>query len=567
MNVRGVFAELQRRRVVRVAMVYLIGAWALVQVSATVFPLLGLPEWTVRGVLLLVLFAFIPAMGLAWAFDVTPAGIVPTPAMIETRGPSELGTVDRPARSVAVLPFVNLSSDSENDYFCDGMTEDLIARLSRIGRLKVISRTTMMRYKNAATDIPRVGRELGVTSVVEGSVRRAGPQVRIVARLVTADTDEQAWGEMYDRELDDIFAIQTDVALRIAEALEARLPQAGDRARDRPTHSLHAYDLYLRGRYHWNKRTPMALRQSIELLQDAIEQDPGFALAHAALADSYLTAGFGVDAPRHVMPAAKAAARRALELDPALAEALGAIACVRATYDWDWEGAERDFVDAVQMNPQYATARAWFALNCLAPQARFEEARAQLHNARVVDPLSPVIGTCLGVLSFLEREYDRAIAECREILRAEPGFGLAHFFLGQALIEKPDLEEAVAALRTAVELTGRSDETLSALGYALGRAGSHGEADRLLAELLRRGEAGYVSPVLVAQVQVGLSRADQALDWLERGHAERATEMIWLGVRPVFDPLRGDSRFVELQERVLPHVVGRVRGLAGRGPP
>ncbi|MEJ2504524.1 MAG: hypothetical protein P8177_14650 [Gemmatimonadota bacterium] len=481
MNVPSLWAELKRRHVLQVTGAYLVAGWVVIEVASTVLPELNAPEWSMRA-LIGAVAALVPVViVVSWVFDLTRTGIVRTDEV-------PLPPVRDPGPSVAVLPFANLSPDPDNEYFSDGITEDIIARLSSIEGVRVISRTSVMRYRNTDRTVRQIGRELGVKTVLEGSVRRADNRVRIVAQLIDARYDSHLWSEGYDRELEDIFAIQTDVAHRIAGALETRI--AGTVPRPERETSVKAYELYLKGRYAWNQRTPASLQRGVELLEASIEADPTYALAHAALADAYLTLSYGIAAPSDVMPRAEAAASRALELDPSLAEGWSARATVRALYRWDWDASESEFERAIELNPQYSTARSWLALNCLAPQGRFDAARTQLEAARRVDPLAPVIGTCVGILSFFERSYERAVSELSAVLES-------------------DLDTLEA--RTA---------------------------------------AGYVSPVHLAQVRIGLGETGPALDRLEDAVEARASELAWLAVRPVFDPLRGEPRFRALLEAV-----------------
>lgn len=546
MTVSSLLAELKRRHVLRVVGAYLVAAWVVIEVSATVLPELLFPPWALRLIIALAAAGLPVVVAVSWVFDLTKTGIVRTDAVREADPP--LPPPPDRGPSVAVLPFANLSADPENEYFSDGITEDIIARLSGIEGLRVISRTSVMRYRDTDRSLREIGRELAVKTVLEGSVRRAAGRVRIVAQLIDVATDDHVWSEVYDRDLEDIFTIQTDVAHRIADALQARLPSA-EASGERQT-SVEAYELYLKGRYAWNQRTPASLRRSVDLLEAAVEADPDYALAYAALADAYLTLSYGIAAPTEVMPKAEYAAGRALELDPLLAEGLGARATVRALFRWDWDSAERDFRRAIELKPQYSTARAWYALNGLAPRSRFDAAREQLEAARRVDPLSPVIGTCQGILSFFERSYDRAAEELLGVLESDPMFALGHYFLGQVHTERDRHADALAVLRRAVELTAGSAETVAAMGYARARAGDVVAARELAGELDALTDTGYVSGVHLAQVFVGLGETGAALDWLERAVEDRASELAWLAVRPVFDPLRGEPRFTKLLEAV-----------------
>lgn len=454
--------------------------------------------------------------------------------------------------SIAVFPFVNLTGDEEDQYFSDGITDDIIASLSRIRDLRVLSRSTVLRYQDVAKTLREIGEDLGVESVLEGSVRRKGDQVRIVAQLYDTRTDRNLWTETYDRRMEDIFAIQSDVAQRIAAALEARLtPGERERIERAPTESLEAYDLYLRGRFLWNKRTEEALRQSIEYYRKALREDPACTPALAGLADAHVTLGiYGAEAPAQAMRQAREAAEKALAAGAAGAEVHTALGCVRAIHDWDWPGAEAEFRRAIEIDPAYPTAHHWYAANLLTPLGRFDQARDELRYALRAEPLSAPILTTRGVLSFYARDYVRATDECRSVLALDAGFAIAHFFLGQILEQAGKGPEALDALRAAVRLSGESSETVAGLAHALATHGQEAEARDLLGRLGQRAQREYVSPTLRARVHVGLGERDAALALLEEACEARAADLVWIGGHPTFDPVRSDPRFARLVERM-----------------
>jgi serine/threonine-protein kinase len=571
-RVRLFFRELSRRHVYRVAGVYAAVCFVVFQVAELIFEALRIPEWAFTLTVVLGLLGAPIALVLAWAFDLTPEGVQRTPpagtatgsgsAPDPTPAPhASLRTGEAPRNSVAVLPFANLSDSRENEYFSDGITDDVIASLCRARSLKVISRTSVMQYRDRRRSLREIGAELGVAAVLEGSVRRDGARVRIVAQLVDVASDQHLWAEVYDRRLEDIFAIQAEVAREIARALEVELsPRAERETGPSPTVSIEAYDLYLKGRYLWNRRTPDDIRRAREELERALALDPRFTLAYAALADVDLTLGiYGAAPPTEVMPRALRAAEHALALDPGLAEALTARACVRAIYEWDWDGAERDFQLALRSGPQYATAHHWYALHCLGPRGRFEEAWAALEGARELDPVSPALGASLAVVHHFQRRPEAAAGVCRGVLAANPDFSLAHFFLGQALEALGRRDEAVRALEEAVRLSRRSAEAVAALAHALAGRGDEARARELLNELEARAAHAYTSPVLLAQVHTALGEREAALSRLEEAVEQRSADLIWLGVRPVFDPLRGEARFEALLDSVgLPAGLARI---------
>ena len=454
--------------------------------------------------------------------------------------------------TVAVAPFTNLHQDEESRYFSDGITQDILVALSRIRSITVLTQHAVERYQDHAKSLRQIGADLGATTLLEGSVRRSGNRVRIAAQLFDTRNDEVLWAETYDRDLEDIFWVQADVAHSIAEALEAEL-SASERARiqTRPTEDLEAYDLFLRGRFLWNQRTEEGIRQSINHFRRAIELDESFAPALAGLADSYVTLGmYGVVATAEVMPLAGEMAGRALAEDPEMAEALTATACVRSVYDWDWADAEATFQAAIEANPDYPTAYHWYAVNLLTPIQRFHEARGSLRSALDLDPLNPVINTSRGIVSYYERDYERAVRECRQVLERDGAFVMARYFLGQALEQAERPEKAVDELRRAVSDSDASAETLSALGHALALAGDEAGARSTLHTLESRAKTWYVSPSLLAQLYAGLGEKEHALECLETAFDVRSAELVWLAVRPAFDPVREHSRFQELLSRM-----------------
>ncbi|MFL6294200.1 MAG: tetratricopeptide repeat protein, partial [Thermoanaerobaculia bacterium] len=452
--------------------------------------------------------------------------------------------------SIAILPFSDLSSERDQEYFCAGLSEELISSLTRLQGLRVASRTSAFQYKDRAVDVRTIGSELNVRTVLEGSVRKAGNRLRITVQLTDVQAGYSLWSGRYDREMQDIFAIQEEIAESIADTLRKTfdIPLEGV-AIQRQTANLEAYHAYLRGRYFWNKRTEEDLRRGIRLFREAIEKDPRFALAHAGLADSYVLLGiYGAAPPGEVMPEAREAAARALELDKTLAEAHTSLACVAAIYDWDWPAAEESFQRAIRLAPGYATARQWYAINCLTPLMRFEEAAAELQTALELDPLSLPVSTSLAIQLFYAREHAAAAEQCRRVLEVDPDFPLARFFLGLCYAEEGRPQEAVQELLAATR--DRRAEMLAGLGYTYGRYGAKQEARIILEELVERSRQRYISPALIAQVQVGLGDLESALEWLGRAFEAHATELAWLRVRPFFERLHGEPAFDELLDRL-----------------
>jgi serine/threonine-protein kinase len=455
-----------------------------------------------------------------------------------------------PHKSLAVLPFVNLSPDPENEFFSDGMTDELINALAKLEGLHVVSRTSAFAFKGRQEDIRTIGERLNVQAVVEGSVRRAGRKLRVMAQLVNVRDGFHVWSETFDRELEDVFAIQDEIARAISSALEIRLLGRGPARPRHPADDLEAYSLYLKGRHHWNQRTDDALWTGLDFFRQALSRNPDYALAHAGVADSHLILGFYcVLPPNEAFPAAKAAALRALELDPGLAEARAALAYVAMYHDWDWDEAERGFRETLRLNPGYATAHQWYG-NFLATQGRFEESIASFGRAISLDPLSPLRLAARGWGFYFARQYDEALDHGRRALALDPNFVVAHTWLGLALEQQGARQEAVAAFEEAVRLSGRTSHTLGMLGHARAVHGDHPAARAILAELEETRRIRFVSAYDLAVINVALGEVERALDWLELGFDERTHWMALLGVEPRFDPLRAVPRFHELLARL-----------------
>ena len=457
----------------------------------------------------------------------------------------------RAGTSIVVLPFVNASGGHDDDYLSDGISDDLTFALARLPDLRVVARTSASMFKDQGGDARAIGRRLDVEYLLEGTLRRAGSRLRITARLIDTRTGYEAWAERYDRELTAVFAVQDEITGAIVRALRIHLLDEPAPRGPASTQNLMAYQRFLEARFQWNRRTETGMQKSLTLLRRVIELDPSFAAAHGALANSYVTlAIYGQVAPDEAMPRAREAAKRALSLEPTEPEALVARACVLAMYDWDWAGGEADFELAIAQQPQAPTAYQWFAMNLLVPRKRFEEARQQLIRAREFDPLSPVVASSWALIHYFEGDYARAILEQEQLLAREPDFGMAHFFIGQACIAAGQPETGILHLQQARSLVGESPEIVATLGVAHAAHGDGDAARRMLATLEAQAQSEYVSPVLLAQIAAALGDSDAALDALERAATLRATDLVWIGVRPTFDALRLEPRFHALIERI-----------------
>jgi TolB-like protein/DNA-binding winged helix-turn-helix (wHTH) protein/Flp pilus assembly protein TadD len=454
-------------------------------------------------------------------------------------------------RSLAVLPLDNLSGDASQNYFADGMTDELITDLAQISALRVISRTSVMAYKGARKPLPQIARELNVDAVVEGTVLRSGDQVRITAQLIEASTDKHLWSQSYEGELRDTLALQKRVAGAIADQIRINLtPQEQAALKSVKVVNPEAYESYLKGRYFWNKRTADGLKVALAYFNQATEEDPKYAPAYSGLADTYALLGdwqYGVMTPKEAFPKAKAAAIKALELDSALGEAHNSLAFVLDGFDWDLDSGGKEFRRAIELNPGYATAHHWYAWH-LSLLGRYDEAIVEMRNAESLDPLSLIINADLAELLVLAHSYDESIRQSRKTMEMDPNFALAHNQLGQAFLQKHMYGEAVAEMQKAVQLSGGSTTCIANLARAYVASGERSEALKLLNDLKKRSTHDYSNASEIAMIYASLGDPDQAMNWLDKGYEERFNPGVLL--RPGFDPLRSDSRFQNLVHRV-----------------
>jgi serine/threonine protein kinase/tetratricopeptide (TPR) repeat protein len=453
--------------------------------------------------------------------------------------------------SLAVLPLANAGDDQNTEYLSDGITESVINSLSQLPGLRVVPRSTMFRYKGQEVDPQEVGWALNARAVITGRVRQVGDRLIIGIELVDVANDAQLWGESFNRKLSDIFEVQDEIAREVTEKLRLKLSGTEKRRlAKRPTEKTEAYQLYLKGRYHWNKRTEEALKKGIEYFQQAIEVDPTYALAFAGIAESFAALNsFGDLRPEECAPLAKSAAIKALELDDTLAEARTSLAYVKMAYDRDWSGAEADFKRALKLNPNYATAHDWYSAY-LAGIGRQSEAAEEIRRAQELDPLSLIVNTGVGRQLFLAREYDLAIEQCLKTLELEPSFAPARWFMGRALGQQGKFDESISELKKAVEYSGGRTLMLASLGHAYAVSGRTAEAHEILERLQELSETRYVLPVGLAFVHAGLGKSEQAFHWLDKAYTDRASWMIFLKLEPEFDRLRPDPQFAELIRRM-----------------
>jgi serine/threonine-protein kinase len=449
-------------------------------------------------------------------------------------------------QAIAVLPFANVDRNPDNEYFSDGLTEQLIHELTRIPDLKVVAWHSAALLRGRENDLKAIGTELGADSVLVGSVRRADDRVRITVRLARTATGRYLWSETYDRRIEDLFAIQDDIARAIARTLERRLGKAPP-GHAREAASVEAYNLYLRGRYHWNRRTGDGLWKAIEAFEQAVALDANVAVIHAGLADAYcLLADYGLMVPANAMARARAAALRALELDPRSGEAHTSFAMIHSLYDHQWAEAEAFYRRAIELTPAYATAHHWLAVDFLAMLGRFDEAHEEIQIARGLDPLSLIIHEGAPYLFLLERRFDEAIAGYRALAELDPGFFKAYTGLGRSLTQRGHYAEAIEMLEKGRALEGDVPNILGALGQTHGLAGHRDKALQVLDDLEALSKRTHVASSCFALVHAGLGDADSALTWLERGCQSHELSVNALKVHPAYDSLRADPRYNRL---------------------
>lgn len=575
LSVRGFISELRRRRVVRLAVVYVIVAWIVIQAAATIFPALNVPAWGTSLVVVLALLGFPIALVLAWGYDFTSEGVKRTeaapgdgaqhtspeataPVSRRPAGPAvaaispvpEAPTPSEPReKSIAVLPFVNMSDDAENEYFSDGITEEILNALVRVRELYVASRTSSFAFKGSRQDVREIGEKLNVATVLEGSVRKAGMRLRITAQLIDAREGYHLWSESYDRELEDVFAIQEDIARSIVDALKVELvgEEESQPLVQHATDNLEAYTLYLKGRHAYNLWTEDALERSLEYFRQALEADPAYARAYSGIADSLVHLADDWLSPEEAYPRAKQAAQKAVELDPSLAEAHTALGKVLAWYEWNFDRAELVLRRAIAENPKYPEAH-WVLGSVLPCNGRLKEALTEEQTALALDPLSGTFRAFVARILLFLRRYDEAVAESERTLELEPGATRAYVYMGQAYLASGEPERALEIFRQGVEV----GDVLSLDAYiaqALAAVGKEAEA-RATLERLEFGSEGYVREEFVAAGWAALGELDRAFAALDRALEARSSGLVYLHVDPSYDALREDPRYTRLLEAV-----------------
>jgi len=453
--------------------------------------------------------------------------------------------------SVAVLPFADISPQKDQAYFCDGMTDDIITKLTKLQELKVISRTSVMRYKNTDKDIRDIGQELNVNTILEGSVQKSGDYIRVNAQLINVEDGFHLWAETYDRELKNVFEIQSDLAENIARALKTNLTIEEKRGLNKnPTDNLEAYNTYLVGRHFWNMRTEEGFQKSLELFQKAIKKDPTYALAYTGIADYFNLIGYyDLVPPREAFPRAKEAAEKAIDLDETLAEAHASLAMIQTWYEWDWTGAKSSFKRALELNPSYVTAHHWYSV-WLGAMGRHDESIATIKRAQELDPTSLIISTTLGGMFMFARRYDEEIEELHRAMELDPASYIPHWYIVYPYAFKGLYDEAIAHAQKALSLSGMSSRMKGVLSLAYACGGKITEAKKLLNELIKLAKTKYNSPYGLALIYIELNEKDRALDLLEKAYEEHDHWLYQIKVIESLDSLRSEPRFKALLKKM-----------------
>jgi TolB-like protein/Tfp pilus assembly protein PilF len=583
-KIENFFAELKRRNVYKVAVAYAVVGWVIAQVATQIFPFLEIPNWVVRLVIVLIAIGFPIALVIAWAFEATPEGIKRTedvdPVALARQprkhawvfvvvfgaalsvglffigryiGRNAAGATELPAKSIAVLPFDNLSRDPDNAFFAEGVQDEILTRLAKVADLKVIARTSTQKFKSSPENLPDIAKQLGALNILEGSVQKVNDQVRVNVQLINALTNAHLWAEIYDRKLSDIFAVQSDIAKTVADTLQAKLTGSEKQMMAaQPTNDTTAYELYHKGRSLWGKRTGDNIPKAIAYYEQAIARDPNYALAYAGLAKAYILLPFYTGADRlDAGSKAKEAALKALRLDPNLAEAHAALGKILFFREIDLAGANREYKRAIELNPNDADAHHWFGNDTLPALGQFEEAIAEGKRAIELDPLSTVINVDLGETFYYAHRYDEADKQMRKGLEIDPTSFYAHFNFGIVLQLKGDLSGAIAEYEKAKQL-GDNPYVSMLCAQAKAHAGNKDAALRMLSDLDKMSQQREVVGYLRTLLYLSLNNKDEALRWLEEDFKERdGSNICWIKVDPLLDSLHGDPRFEALVQKVI----------------
>jgi len=587
MNLGNFFSELKRRNVYKVAVAYAVIAWLLIQAASILFPTFEAPAWVMKVFVVILAAGFVVALVIAWAFEMTPQGMKRTEDVLPDevipqwsgrkfaaliiviaiaatallayqwlRPKSSISAVDAPGiplKSIAVLPFDNLSRDPDNAFFAEGVQDEILTRLAKVADLKVIARTSTQRFKSAPENLPDIAKQLGVMNILEGSVQKSNDQVRVNVQLINAMTSAHLWAEIYDRKLSDIFVVQSDIAKTVADTLQAKLTGSEKQMMAaQSTSDMAAYELYHKGRSLWEKRSGDNIPKAIAFYQQAIARDPNYALAYAGLSSAYILAPFYTGVDRlDASSKAKDAALQALRLDSNLAEAHLALGKVLFFSEIDLADATREYKRAIELKPNDAAAHHWFGNDTLAALGQFEEAIAEGRRSVELDPLSVVINADLGGTFYYAHRYDDSIRQLRKTLEIDPTDFYTHYNLGIALQANGDLSGAIAEYEKAKQL-GDNPLVSTLYAQARGYAGDKDAALRMLSDLDKMSQQREVVGYWRALLYLGLNNKDEALRWLEQGYKEHdGSNISWINVDPLLDRLHGDPRFEALVQKVV----------------
>src|ERR1043166_3670610 len=553
MNPRNFFSELKRRNVYKVAVAYAVVAWLVIQAASIFLPAFNAPQWAMQIVILILVVGFPTALAFSWAFEITPEGIkresevqadasithhtgrkivaltivlavIATGLLIfqfiRARSTSPSSATGITNKSIAVLPFDNLSRDPDNAYFVEGIQDEILTRLAKIAGLKVIARSSTQRFQNKG-DLPQIAQQLGVAHLVEGSVQKVNDQVRINVQLIKAANEAHLWAEVYDRKLTDIFAVESEIAKTIADTLQAKLTGSEQRViAARPTESLEAHELYLKGRHFWNRRTETDLKKAVEYFQQAIEKDRSYALAYAGLADCYgVMPNYSNDAPQPFLDKAIPAARRAIELEDSLPEAHAALGNALGA-DLQLAACEAEFKRAFELNPNYASAHQWYG-EVLQSLGRFDESIAELRRAHDLDPLSLIINTILASTLYSGGRHEEASQKITRTIDLDPNFSVAYWVRGQINEDAGKIDEAIRDYKKNSELGAPSDQVQAVIACLYARNDKRVEAEKILNQLRNESQRRFVSSYALAEIEAVLGNKDKELRRLEKSYDER----------------------------------------------
>jgi adenylate cyclase len=581
------FSELKRRNVYKVAITYAVVAWLLIQAASILLPTFDAPPWVMKAFVVLLALGFALIVFISWAFESTPEGLKRTEdvppdvaAALPSWSPRKFATFViivatfaagllayqflRPrntsprqgeaatasSKSIAVLPFVNMSADKNDEYLSDGVSEELITALSKITGLQVKARTSSFAFKGKNEDIQKIGELLHVSNLLEGSVAKAGNKLRITAQLIQASDGNHLWSDTYDRDMQDIFAVRSEVAQQVAETLKVRLLGEDKRKIDKkPTENLEAYNLYRQGRFYADKLSEEGMAKAVPFFQQAIEKDPRFALAYAGMADNYVIAADAIIPPREAFAKAKEAALKAIELDDSLAEAHASLGFVHYHYDWDWAAAERELKRAISLNPQSAQSYTLYE-HYLAGMGRYDEAKKYGARALELDPLSVSAHWFLGWGAIYAGRYDEAIGFFSKALELDPNNPWTRWFLGRAYLFSGNSARAIEEIETALRFGPDDPLGLGFAGYVYAVTGRRADALKILQRLDELQKHRFISTISRAYVYAGLGDKDKAFEWLEKAYQERSDSLAWFRFDPESKGLQSDPRFTALMRKV-----------------